>query len=117
MDFVVNLQNPSACFSMSAFSPLQKLTLTFVASGALKRIWTRELLSTCGNWASRTLDEAGLKSLGPWAKQKLALNNNKIAMVRIMHLWDLGKVFTTLQLGKLKHRNRIPAHLLNKAIF
>src|SRR5580658_5189436 len=68
MDFEVKVQNPSGCFSMSAFSPLQKLTLTFVASGDLKRIWTRELLSTCGNRASRTLDEAGLKS--PCAKQK-----------------------------------------------
>src|SRR5579863_8645804 len=86
MDFVVNLQNPSACFSMSAFSPLQKFTRTFVASGALNRIWTRELLSTWGNWASRTLEEAGLKSLEPWAKQRLALNNIGIAMVRIMHL-------------------------------
>src|SRR5579871_2115064 len=59
---VVNVQNPSACFSMSAFGPLQKFTRTFAASGALKRISTRELLSTRGYCASRTLDVAGLKS-------------------------------------------------------
>jgi hypothetical protein len=62
---------PVRLLLVSALSPLQKLTLTFVASGALKRIWTRELPSTCGYCASKTLDEAGLKSLEPWAQQKL----------------------------------------------
>ena len=94
MDFEVKVQNPSACFSMSAFSPLQKLTRTFVASGALKRILTRELLSTCGYWASRTLDEAGLKSPEPCARQRLALNNKTIPMLRIMSPTQSEKIFT-----------------------
>src|SRR4051794_23718578 len=68
----MNVQNPSSCFSMSAFGPLQKLTRTLLASGALKRICTRELLSTRGYCALRTLDEAGLKSLASCARQKLA---------------------------------------------
>src|ERR1700721_4852463 len=106
MDFEVKVQNPSGCFSMSAFSPLQKLTRTLAASGALKRIWTRELLSTCGNWASRTLDEAGLKSLEPWAKQRLALNNITIPMLRIMHL-SPGRFSPLLNLRKLKEGNPI----------
>src|ERR1700722_5474523 len=112
MDFEVKVQNPSACFSMSAFSPLQKLTFTFVASGALKRIWTRELLSTCGYWASRTLDEAGLKSLEPWAKQRLALNNINIAMVRIMHLRSPERFSPPLYRRNSKRRNPIPAEVL-----
>src|SRR5947209_885610 len=70
MGGVVNVQNPSACFSISAFGPLQKLTLTLLASGALNRISTRELLSTRGYFASRTLDAAGLKSPESCAKQK-----------------------------------------------
>src|SRR5271165_6601886 len=72
MGGVVTVQNPSGCFSMSTFGPLQKLSFTFVASGALKRIWTRELLSTRGYCASRTFDVAGLKSPESCAKQKLA---------------------------------------------
>ena len=35
MGSVVNVQNPSACFSMSTLGPLQKLSLTLLASGAL----------------------------------------------------------------------------------
>src|SRR6476469_924600 len=70
MGGVVNVQNPSACFSMSAFGPLQKLTRTLLASGALNRISTRELLSTRGYWAFRALDVAGLKSPEPCARQK-----------------------------------------------
>ena len=62
MGGVVNVQNPSGCFSMSTFGPLQKLIRTFDASGALNRICTRELLSTFGYCASRTFEVAGLKS-------------------------------------------------------
>jgi hypothetical protein len=42
------------------------------------------------------LDEAGLKSLEPWAKQKLALNNVNIARVRIMHLRSPERFTTPL---------------------
>jgi hypothetical protein len=38
MGGVVTVQNPSACFSMSTLGPLQKLSFTLVASGALNRI-------------------------------------------------------------------------------
>src|ERR1019366_1683974 len=72
---VVNIQKPSACFSMSTFGPLQKLSFTFVASGALNRICTRELPSTFGYCASRTFDVAGLKSPRSCAKQKLAASS------------------------------------------
>jgi hypothetical protein len=34
---VVTVQNPSACFSISTFGPLQKFNLTFVALGAFTR--------------------------------------------------------------------------------
>src|SRR5579884_122927 len=70
MGGVVNVQKPSAVFSISAFGPLQKLTRTFSALGALIRISTRELPSTRGYCASRTLDDAGLKSPDSCAKQK-----------------------------------------------
>src|SRR3569833_671494 len=61
---------------MSAFGPLQKLTLPLVASGALNRICTRELLSTRGYCASRTFDVAGLKSAESYAEQRLAASSN-----------------------------------------
>jgi len=51
---VTIVQNPSACFNMSAFGPLQKFTRTFVASGALIRISTRPVASTRGYSASQT---------------------------------------------------------------
>src|SRR5579884_812653 len=80
------VQYPSARFSMSAFGPLQKFTLTLVASGALKRISTRELLSTCGYLASRTLDEAGLKSPESCAKPRLAAIRSTIPITRMKRL-------------------------------
>lgn len=48
--------------------------MTFEASGALNRICTRELLSTCQYCASRTFELAGLKSLEFRANDKLAAN-------------------------------------------
>src|SRR3569833_3091122 len=75
MGGVVNVQNPSGCLSISALGPLQKFTRTLVASGALKRMSTRELLSTFGYCASRTFDVAGLKLPASCAKQKLAANS------------------------------------------
>src|ERR1700689_1205946 len=102
MDLVVKVQKPSACFSMSAFSPLQKLTLTLAASGALNRIRTLELPSTCGYCASRTFDEAGLKSPGAWARPRLALNNNMIPIFSILYLR------THLQAEKFRLRSSLP---------
>ena len=58
----MTLQTPSGCFTMSIFGPLQKFSRTFAASGALRRISTRPLLSTRGYGASQTLVEAGRKS-------------------------------------------------------
>ena len=80
MGGVAKVQNPSACFSISAFGPLQKLTLTLPASGALKRIRTRELLSTAGYCAFITFVVAGLKSPEPWARQKGAVTSMVIAI-------------------------------------
>src|ERR1017187_5815923 len=71
---------------MSTFGPLQKLSFTFVASGALNRICTRELLSTRGYCASRTFDVAGLKSTESCARQKLAANSTTIPISLIAHL-------------------------------
>ena len=42
----MTVQNPSGCFSMSTFGPLQKFNLTFAASGAFARICTLPVLST-----------------------------------------------------------------------
>src|SRR4051812_20461168 len=89
MGGVVNVQSPSACFSISAFGPLQKFTLTLVASGALKRISTREELSTRGYGASRTLDVAGLKSPESCAKQKLVAISISIRSGRIVIVYPI----------------------------
>src|SRR5882724_7670438 len=86
MGGVVTAQNPSACFSMSTLGPLQKLSFTFAASGAVNRICTRELLSTRGYCASRTFDVAGLKSPGSCAKQQLTANRNTIPNTFTVHL-------------------------------
>ena len=82
----MKVQKPSGCFSMSTLGPLQKLSFTFVASGALNRICTRELPSTFGYCASRTFDVAGLKS--PWscAKQTLAASSIANAITFKVHL-------------------------------
>src|SRR5581483_6583188 len=68
---------------MSPFGPLQKLTRTLLASGALMRISTRELLSTRGYCASRTLDVAGLKSPESCARQNGAASSATIVISRI----------------------------------
>src|SRR5579859_3756937 len=86
MGGVVNVQNPSGCFSMSTLGPLQKLSLTLLASGALNRICTRELASTRGYCASRTFDVAALKSSGSCAKQKVAASSSTIPIRFIMYL-------------------------------
>ena len=58
----MTVQDPSACFSMSIFGPLQKFTRALAASGALMRISTRPVASTRGYSAPHTLVSAGLKS-------------------------------------------------------
>ena len=73
---VVTVQNPSCCFSMSTFGPLQKFTSLCVASGALTRICTLPALSTRGYSASQTLVAAGRKSTDSCAQQKM--ENNEI---------------------------------------
>ena len=55
----MTVQNPSDCFTMSTFGPLQKFNLTFVASGAFTRICTLPALSTRGYSAPQTLVEEG----------------------------------------------------------
>jgi hypothetical protein len=50
------VQNPSCCFSMSSFGPLQKFNRTFVASGAFTRS-TLPALSTRGYSAAQTFVE------------------------------------------------------------
>jgi len=86
MGGVVKVQNPSGCFSMSTLGPLQKFSLTLVASGALNRISTRELLSTLGYCASRTFEVAGLKSPESWPKQKLVASSTTIPIIFIGNL-------------------------------
>ena len=72
----MTVQNPSACFSMSTFGPLQKFTRALAASGALMRISTRPVLSTRGYSAPHTLVSAGLKSLGCCAEQIAATDSS-----------------------------------------
>ena len=55
----MTVQNPSGCFSMSTFGPLQKFNLTFVASEAFTRICTLPALSTRGYSAPQTFVVAG----------------------------------------------------------
>src|SRR5687768_17804485 len=72
----MTVQNPSACFSMSTFGPLQKFTRALASSGALMRISTRPVLSTRGYSAPHTLVSAGLKSLGCCAEQIAATDSS-----------------------------------------
>src|SRR5881227_1089083 len=86
MGGVVAVQYPSDPLSMSILGPLQKLSFTLAASGALNRICTRELLSTFGYCASSTFDDEGLKSPCSCAKQRLAANTTPIAINLIAFL-------------------------------
>ena len=72
----MTVQNPSGCFTMSTFGPLQKFARTWVASGALNRISTRPVPSTRGYSAPQTLVDAGLKSPASWADATLARNRS-----------------------------------------
>src|SRR6185295_8684694 len=63
---------PSDCFTRSSFGPLQKLTRTFVASGALIRTSTLPAPSTRGYSAPQTFVAAGRNSPDSWAEQRLA---------------------------------------------
>ena len=65
---------------MSTFGPLQKLSFTLVASGALMRICTRPPSSTRGYSAPQTLVSAGLKLSAPWAKPSVAVRHNANAI-------------------------------------
>ena len=59
----MTVQNPSDCFSISTFGPLQKFNLTFAAPGAFTRTCTLSVLSSRGYSAPQTLVAAGRKSL------------------------------------------------------
>src|SRR6185312_580865 len=72
------VQNPSACFAISAFGPLQKFTFTSVASGAFTRICTRPAPSTRGYSAPQTFVVAGAKSVDSAAQQVVAINRIRI---------------------------------------
>ena len=72
----MKVQKPSACFTMSTFGPLQKLSRTFVASGALIRTSTLPAPSTRGYSAPQTLVVAGWKPAGSCAEQTLARNRS-----------------------------------------
>src|ERR1700738_2813867 len=122
MGGVVTVQNPSACFSMSTLGPLQKLSFTFIASGALNRICTRELLSTFGYCASRTFDVAGLKSPESCAKQQLAAKSTTIPISFIAHphAKHIPRGKTVLEpdrTGCSSHGHGSPLCRWNKAIY
>src|SRR5688572_14646880 len=77
MGSVVYVQNPSSCFCMSTLGPLQKLSFTLLASGALMRSCTRPAESTRGYCAFITLLSAGLKSPGSCAPHTPAIRKAK----------------------------------------
>ena len=68
---------------MSSLGPLQKLTATLVASGALMRSSTRPVESTLGNSAPGTLVVADWKPVS-CAAHTLAASNNTIANLFIV---------------------------------
>jgi hypothetical protein len=71
---------------MSSFGPLQKLSLTVVASGAFKRNWALEPLSTRGYAAPGTLVEAGAKLSVFCAQQQLENKSSAIPIFFIEFL-------------------------------
>src|SRR5687767_3036105 len=83
---------------MSTFGPLQKFSLTWVASGAFTRTCTRPPSSTRGYSAPQTFVDAGRNSFGA-AQQRLAHTARIIPNVILMDVPLLSSSKSVSQLS------------------
>src|SRR5262245_16275677 len=78
---------------MSTFGPLQKLSFTLFASGALMRTCTRPVASMRGYSAPHTFVSAGWNWAASWANETPAVTSRASAIVLMNFPWSIDYEF------------------------